>query len=274
MRRRDLITLLGGAAAMPLLGPLAARAQQPALPVVGFLNTASPEPFAHLAAAFRKGLSDAGYTEGRNVAIEYRWAEGRYERLPALAIELISRPVAVLASTGGDPAILAARAATTTTPIVFATGSDPVALGYVASLNRPGGNLTGVTQLTSQLGAKRIGLLRELVPKADLIAVLSNPTFPVSAAQLKDAQEAAAAVGVRVIALQASAENEFEPAFATLVRAARRRADDRRRSVLQQPAPATGRAGGAPPDPHHLRVPRVCGGWRPDELRHQSCRRL
>jgi putative tryptophan/tyrosine transport system substrate-binding protein len=218
MKRREFIALLGGAAAMPsFLWPRAARAQQAATSVVGFINTASPGPFAHLVAAFRKGLSDAGLTEGQNVAIEYRWAEGQYDRLAAFAAELARRPVAVLAATGGDPAILAARAATATIPIVFATGSDPVALGYVASLNRPSGNITGVTQLTSMLGAKRIGLLRELVPKADPIAVLINPNFPVSPAQLKDAQDAAAAIGVRIVVLQASAESEFEPAFAALV---------------------------------------------------------
>jgi putative ABC transport system substrate-binding protein len=214
MKRREFITLLGGAAAS---WPVVVRAQQPAMPVIGFINTASAEPFAHLVAAFRKGLSDGGFSEGQNVTIEYRWAEGRYDRLMAFAADLIRRPVAVLAATGGDPAVLAARAATTTTPVVFITGSDPVALGYVASLNRPGGNATGVTQLTSLLGAKRIGLLRELAPKADPIAVLINPSFPVSAAQLNDAQEAATAVGVRSIVLQATAESEFEPAFASLV---------------------------------------------------------
>jgi putative tryptophan/tyrosine transport system substrate-binding protein len=218
VRRREFITLLGGAAAASsLLRPLAARAQQPAIPVVGFINTASAEPFAHLVAAFRKGLSNAGFSDGQNVTIEYRWAEGHYDRLAAFASELIRRPVAVLAATGGDPAVLAARAVTTTTPVVFITGSDPVALGYVDSLNRPGGNATGVTQLTSLLGAKRIGLLRELAPNADPIAVLINPNFTVSAAQYSDAQEAARAVGVRCIELQAAAESEFEPAFASLV---------------------------------------------------------
>ncbi len=213
MRRRAFITLLGGAAA---LAPLAAHAQ-PSMPVVGFLNTASPAPFAHLVAAFRKGLGEAGFVEGRNVAIEYRWAEGDYDRLPALAGELVRRPVSVLLATGGDPAIRAARAATTTIPIVFAIGSDPVTLGYVASLSRPGGNVTGVMQLTSMLGAKRIGLLRALVPSAQTIAVLSNPNFPVSNLQLKDAQEAAAQIGVRLLVLDASTESEFEPAFAKLV---------------------------------------------------------
>jgi putative ABC transport system substrate-binding protein len=215
MKRREFITLLGGAA---VAWPLAARAQQAAMPVIGFLNTASPGPFAHLVAAFRKGLDQGGFVEGRNVAIEFRWADGRYERLPVLATELVRRPVAVLATSGGDPSFLAARAATTSIPIVFIIGSDPVALGYVASFNRPGGNVTGVTQLTTMLGAKRIGLLLELVPNADPIAVLVNPSFPATAAFLKDAQEAAAAVGIRMIALNASSESEFEPAFAAMAR--------------------------------------------------------
>jgi putative ABC transport system substrate-binding protein len=212
MQRRQFIGLMGAAAAWPV----AAYAQQ-MMPVVGFLSGQSPNGYTPFAAAFRDGLREAGFVEGQNVTIEYRWAEGRYDRLLAFAADLIRRPVAVLAATGGDPAVLAARAATTTTPVVFITGSDPVALGYVASLNRPGGNATGVTQLTSLLGAKRIGLLRELAPKADPIAVLINPSFPVSAAQLNDAQEAATAVGVRSIVLQATAESEFEPAFASLV---------------------------------------------------------
>jgi putative ABC transport system substrate-binding protein len=215
VERRKFLATLGGAAAA---WPLAARAQQPAMPVIGFLSTASPGPFAHLVAAFRKGLDQGGFAEGRNVAIEFRWAEGRYERLPALAAELVRRPVAVLATSGGDPSVLAARAATTTIPIVFITGSDPVALGYVASFNRPGGNITGVTQLTTMLGAKRIGLLLELVPNADPIAILVNPSFPATAVFLKDAIEAAAAVGIRVVTVNASSESEFEPAFATLVR--------------------------------------------------------
>jgi ABC-type uncharacterized transport system substrate-binding protein len=216
--RREFITLLGGAAAGPsLLWPLAAHAQQPAIPVVGFISTASAEPFAHPLAAFRKGLSGAGFTEGQNVAIEYRWAEGRYDRLPVFAAELIGRQVAVLVALGGDPAALAAKAATTTVPVVFGTGGDPVAAGLVASLSRPGGNLTGVTLLTTMLGAKRIGLLRELVPKADPIAILINPNSPVSPLQLQDAMEGASQVGVRLVVLNASDESHFEPAFATLV---------------------------------------------------------
>jgi putative tryptophan/tyrosine transport system substrate-binding protein len=182
VRRREFIAGLGGAATWPL----AARAQQLAMPVIGFMNTASPGPFANLVAAFRKGLEETGYIEGRNVSIEYRWAEGVYDRLPAFAAEFVGRPVTVLAATGGEPAILAAKAATTRIPIVFATGADPVARGIVASLSRPGGNLTGATQLTSALSAKRIGLLRELVPNADPIGVLVNPNFPASAEVVKD----------------------------------------------------------------------------------------
>jgi putative tryptophan/tyrosine transport system substrate-binding protein len=212
--RRAFVSLLGGAAAA---WPLAARAQQATMPVIGFLNSASPGPFAHLVAAFRKGVDQAGLIEGRNVAIEFRWAEGKYDRLPALAAELVGHRVAVLATSGGDSAFLAARAGTSTIPIVFVMGSDPVMLGYVSSFNRPAGNVTGVTQLTMLLAAKRIGLLRELVPKADPIAVLVNPSFPQTPAFLQDAREAAAAVGIRLQVLNASAENEFELAFTTLV---------------------------------------------------------
>ena len=214
MRRREFISLLGGAAvASSALAPLVARAQQPATPLVGFINTASPGPFANLVAAFRKGLSDGGYLEGQNVAVEYRWAEGQYERLPGFAAELVRRRVAVLAATGGDPAITAAMGATRTIPIVFATGSDPVAQGYVASLSRPGGNVTGATQLTSLLAAKRLGLLRELVPSADPIGLLVNPSFTASSVVVRDSQEASARVGARLVVLKASTESEFEPAF-------------------------------------------------------------
>jgi putative tryptophan/tyrosine transport system substrate-binding protein len=213
MKRRAFISLLGGAATWPL----AASAQQQAMPVIGFLQSSSPGATAHMVAAFRSGLREAGYVEGQNVGIVYRYAEGQYDRLPALAAELVSTQVAVLAATGGDSAILAARAATATIPIVFTIGSDPVALGYVASFNRPGGNVTGVTLLTSNLGAKRIGLLRELVPNADAIGVLNNPTYPAAAAQLKEVQAAAATVGLRVIVANASTEHDFEPAFALLV---------------------------------------------------------
>jgi putative ABC transport system substrate-binding protein len=214
--RREVLAALGGAA---VFAPFAARAQPASPPVVGFLNSASPGPFAHLVAAFRKGLNEAGYVEGRNVAVEFRWAEGEYERLTTFAGELARRPVSVMVATGGDPAIRAAIAATKTIPIVFAIGSDPVRLGYVTSLNRPGGNVTGVMQLTAMLGAKRIGVLRELVPKADKIAVLVNPNFPASGPLLKDAEEAAARIGVPLVVLNASSDSEFEPAFEKLAAA-------------------------------------------------------
>jgi len=213
MKRREFITLLGGAAAWPL----AARAQQPEKPVLGFLQSGSSNATAHMTAAFRSGLNEVGYVEGQNVAIVYRYANGQYDRLPILAAELVRSQVAVLAATGGDSAVLAARAATATIPIVFTTGSDPVALGYVASLNRPGGNVTGAVLLTSNLGAKRIGLLRQLVPNANPIGVLVNPTYPIAEAQLKEVQAAAASVGVRLIIANASAERDFEPAFTLLV---------------------------------------------------------
>jgi putative tryptophan/tyrosine transport system substrate-binding protein len=217
MKRRDFITLVGGTGLLCAAKARRARAQQQ-MPVIGFMNAASPEPFANLVAAFRKGLEETGYVEGRNVSIEYRWAEGRYDRLPSFAAELVGRPVTVLVATGGEPAILAAKTATTSIPIVFATGADPVARGFVASFSRPGGNITGATQLTTALSAKRIGLLRELVPNADPIGVLVNPSFPASADVVKDAQEAASQLGVRLVLLNAPTESEFEPAFVTFVR--------------------------------------------------------
>ena len=211
--RREIITLLGGAAAT---WPLAARAQQAAMPVVGFLQSGSRGGSAHMVAAFQTGLREAGYIEGQNVGVIYRFADGQYDRLPALAAELLQSQVAVLAATGGDPAVLAARAATTTIPIVFTTGADPVALGYVASLHRPGGNVTGVVLFTSSLGAKRIGLLRQLLPNIDAVGVLVNPTYPVAAAQLKEVEAAAASLNVRLIVSNASADRDFEPAFALI----------------------------------------------------------
>jgi putative ABC transport system substrate-binding protein len=214
MKRRNFIMLLGGAAAVAW--PLAARAQQTALPVIGFLSGRTPEESADDGAAFRQGLNEMGYIVGRNVAIEYRWAEGQYDRLPALAADLIAHKVTVL-SVFGPPTALAAKAATVTIPIVFSVGVDPVDIGLVASLNRPGGNLTGVTLLTASLGAKRVGLLRELIPKADLMAVLVNTTSE-GMTQAKDVQDAARKAGLRAIVLNAATDADIDAAFATLSR--------------------------------------------------------
>jgi putative ABC transport system substrate-binding protein len=208
--RREFITLLGGAAAA---WPLVARAQQPPMPVIGFLSTRTPDESAHVVAAFHRGLAENGYVEGQNVAVEYRWALGHYDRLPTLATELVRLPVAVLAATGGDPAALAARTATATIPVVATFSADPVARGLVASLSRPGGNVTGVNNLTSALEAKRFGLLRELVPQAATIGVLLNPTWPLAASQLKDMQEAAHSIGVEIHILRASSDREIDTAF-------------------------------------------------------------
>jgi putative tryptophan/tyrosine transport system substrate-binding protein len=214
MRRREFIALSGGAAAS---WPLAVYAQQRPMPVVGFLNASSPGPLRQQIAAFREGLKNSDYVEGQNVAFEYRWAEGQYDRLPALVADLVRQQVSVIVSGGGAPAVLAAKAATTTIPIVFSLGADPVGLGVVASLNRPGGNITGVYQFTSGLEAKRLGLLHEMVPKATPIAVLVNPNFADAENQLRDVQEAAARLGVQLVVLRANAESDFDPAFATLV---------------------------------------------------------
>jgi putative tryptophan/tyrosine transport system substrate-binding protein len=214
MRRRELIKLLCGAAAA---WPLAARAQQSVLPVVGFLNSGARGPLRLQIAAFLGGLKELGYVEDQNVAIEYRWAEGQFDRLPALVADLVRRPVNVIVTGGGAPAALAAKAATTTIPIVFGAGADPVGLGLVASLNRPGGNLTGTVQFASGLEAKRLGLLHELAPKATTIAVLINPNFSDADNQMRDVQEAATRLGVQIVTVRANAESDFEAAFSTLV---------------------------------------------------------
>jgi putative ABC transport system substrate-binding protein len=212
VKRREFIALLGGAA---VAWPLTARAQQPAMPVVGYLDVESPRPNADFVAALRKGLGEIGYVEGQNVAFELRWAEGRTERLPAMATELISRQVALIV-TGGIPAARAARAATTTIPIVFLLGVDPVKLDLVASLARPGGNVTGVNFLNRETDAKRMGLLHDLVPQTTLIALLRNPTRADAADQLQDMQETVRALGKQVLVLDASTDGEIEACFAGL----------------------------------------------------------
>jgi ABC-type uncharacterized transport system substrate-binding protein len=215
MRRREFITLLGSVA---VAWPLAARAQQAGKPMIGFLSGQSPNTSAHLVGMFRRGLGEIGYTEGENVAVEYRWALGQYDRLPARAADLVNRRVAVIAATagGGTPASLAAKAATTKIPIVFSSGADPVKLGLVASLNRPGGNVTGISWLTFALDAKRLGLLRELVPHLTAVPVLLNPAFPDAAQQLREIQEAAHRIGQRITILNAGTIPEIDAAFETL----------------------------------------------------------
>src|SRR5262245_55669089 len=212
MRRREFISLLGGLAAIPLT----ARAQQAAMPVVGFLNGAIAVSYARFVSEFRRGLNERGFVEGQNVLVEYRWAEGQYDRLPELVADLIRRRVTVIAATS-TPAALAAKAATTTIPIVFTTGGDPVGLGFVASLARPGGNMTGATQSSLETGPKRLDLMTQLIPKATAIALIVNPANPsLAEAQIRDTQEAARTLGLQLQILQASTETEFDKAVASL----------------------------------------------------------
>jgi len=215
VRRREFITLLGGAAAAL---PLAARAQQPAMPVIGYLSARSPEDTAHLVEAFRRGLGEAGFFEGHNVTIEYGWALGQADRLPELAADLVRKPVSVLVSTGGESAALAAKAATSTIPIAFIIGGDPVKLGLAASYRRPGGNATGISILTATLEPKRLELLRELVPHVSTIGALLDPNFRPYEGQLRDLREAARTLDLQVEELRASTDVEIDLAFETLTR--------------------------------------------------------
>jgi putative tryptophan/tyrosine transport system substrate-binding protein len=224
MRRRDFVTLLGGtgAALWPLavvisalLASLAARAQQAAMPVIGFLGTGTAKTDVYRVEPFRQGLKEQGFVEGRNISIEFRWAESHYDRLPALADELVRRPLAVMFASGSEGA-LAAKGATATIPVVFETAADPVQLGLVASLNRPGGNLTGVTQIAEVIEPKRLQLLHELLPNAHVFGLLVNPTSPLRDGQVQQAQAAARTLGVEVEIVEASTESDFEPAFAKL----------------------------------------------------------
>src|SRR5215467_530429 len=211
MRRREFITLLGGAAA---IWPLMVRAQQPALPVVGFLSSNSADSIPQFTAAFREGLSAAGFVEGKNVTIEYRWADAHLERVPALALDLIRRRVDVLFTSGGDVPVLVAKGATTTIPIVFMSTSDPVDMGFVASLNRPGGNVTGVTFIAGELGPKRVELVRELLPKAAVVGLVLNPNGPNAELDAADMETAARGLGLKTHALHAISDQEIEAAFA------------------------------------------------------------
>jgi ABC-type uncharacterized transport system substrate-binding protein len=215
VRRRDFISLLGGAA---VAWPLTVRAQQPAMPVIGYLGSGSAGSSAGFVAAFRLGLSESGWAEGRNVAIEFRWAENQYDRLPGLAADLVSRGVDAIVAVGSPLPARAAKSATATIPIVFVYGGDPVNDGLVASFNRPGGNVTGVTFITAALAPKRLELLRELVPGTDLIGVLANPTSPLAEVQWKDLQAAARPIGQRLLLVDASSQADFEAAFTELVR--------------------------------------------------------
>ena len=213
MRRREFITVVGGVA---VGWSLTARAQQPATPVIGFLGIRSPAEATHLVAAFRQGLDETGWVEGRNVAVEYRWAENQYDRLPALAADLVARQVVVIAATGGGNSARAAKAATASIPIVFVVGDlDPVTSGLVNSLNRPGGNVTGITPFTSLLGPKRLELLHEMVPKASVVGMLVNPNFADAETQSREAREAAVALRLQLNILNASSEADFDTAFST-----------------------------------------------------------
>jgi putative tryptophan/tyrosine transport system substrate-binding protein len=212
MKRRVFISLLGGAVAWPL----AASAQQSAMPVIGFLSSGLPGAFARQVAGFRRGLQEAGYVEGQNVAIEYRWAEGQYDRLPELASDLVRRQVAIIVATGGSVSAMAAKAITGTIPIVFTSGGDPVRMGLVASINRPGGNVTGVSLFTSALAAKRLALLHELVPTATVIAMLVNPTNPNAEPDTKEVETAARTMGLQLIVLRASNESDLGKVFGTM----------------------------------------------------------
>jgi putative ABC transport system substrate-binding protein len=213
IKRREFIAALGGAAAWPVV----VHGQQPAMPVIGYLGAQSPATFASRLEAFRQGLGESGYTDGRNVTIEYRWAEGQHNRLPALAVDLVGRQVAVIVAPGGAPAALAAKSATRTIPIVFEMGADPIAMGLVSSLNRPGGNLTGVSSLSVEVTPKRLEILHALVPRAAVVAALVNPTSPTTDSQTTNLQAAARALRLQVHFLHASTEQDFESVFATLL---------------------------------------------------------
>jgi ABC-type uncharacterized transport system substrate-binding protein len=251
LHRRELITLLGGAAAA---WPLAASAQQPAMPVVGFMSSGSPGPLRRQIAAVHEGLKEAGYVDGQNVALEFRFAEGQFDRFPALAAELVRRQVTVLMATNAAGA-LAARQATSTIPIVFSVGDDPVKTGLVDSLHRPGGNMTGVYQFASGLEGKRLSLLHDLVPQVTTVAAMVHPSFSGAETQLRDLREAASRLGVQLVIL--TARKRFPHRFRDLGSTARRCASGLRYALLQQPAPAACAIGDTPRGASDLRMARV-----------------
>ena len=267
MKRREFITLVGGAAAWPI----AARAQQAAMPVVGFLGGPSAASYARYVAAVHQGLKEVGYVEHQNVAMEYRWADGQYDRLPAMASDLVSRHVAVIVPIGGAPATLAAKAATSTIPIVFNLGADPIRLGLVSNLNRPGGNITGIAMMTLEIETKRLELLHELAPGSISIAILLNPSNAQAQSQEREAQAAARIIGRQVLVLKASTEHEIVDAFATLAR-------ERAGALLVGGdtffISVTCGADRTLFDPHYLPVQILRRRRRSDELRVKSARCL
>ena len=264
MNRRDFITLLGGAAAWPL----AARAQQPAMPVIGFLSGRSPGESASVEAAFRQGLKESGYVEGQNVHIAFRWAEGHYDRLPALVAGLVDIRVAVIAASGGQAVLLAAKAATSAIPIAFVSGEDPVKLGLVASLNRPGGNATGVSMFLTEMDAKRLALLHELVPTATMIGVIVNPSSPSIDTQLQQVNSAARALRRQIQIVNATNERELDAAFASLAQSKAGAVLIRLQRLFHQPARSDRCARGAACHSRDLRSARVPHGRWPGELRN------
>ena len=267
MRRREFVMLVGGVAAS---WPLTARAQQPTMPVIGFLHLTSPETKENLA-SFRRGLSGTGYIEGKNVTIEYRWAQGRNDQLPTLAADLVRRQVSVIVVLESTNGALAAKAATQTIPIVFMQGANPVQIGLVDSLNRPGSNITGIALLTAETAAKRVELLLELVPKATSIGYLRNPTNPVYAeSEAREVEIAARAHGVRLVTVNASRQSEIETAFAELVQAAPRRAPSEQRRFSSYLSRSNRCAGGPLCHTGDLRLAHVCNRRRSNKLWNES----
>jgi len=269
MRRREFITLLGGAA----MWPLTARAHQPATPIIGFMSARSPDDSTHLMAAFHQGLTEGGFVEGQNVVIEFRWARGEYDRLPGMAADLVSRQVKVLVAVGGEPSALAAKRATSTIPIVFGIGSDPVFAGLVDSVNRPGANVTGATLLTTLMEPKRFGLLRELSPGVALVGVLLNPNFPPAAHQLQALEEAARSINQGLVVTRAASDAELDAAFTALIEAGAGVAG-RGGSVFRCAARPDHRLCAAPASAGHLSISGICCGRGTAQLWAQHHRRL